>query len=135
MIALVCGLPNSGKTTYSKRYRQVVHRDDCPYPQHITFPQAVAKIAGDVCGEGVYNTRKERISFLDAMTKRDDLRICIFLDTPVEICLQRENNGRRRGEYLVMRGAERMELPTLDEGWDEIIIIRGEDEKHISRQM
>ena len=52
---------------------------------------------------------------------------CIWLDTPLEICLDRERNGRKRSDHLVIWANDEFEPPTLDEGWDEIIIIRGDD--------
>ena len=124
MITLICGLPNAGKTTYSSQFTNVVHRDECPHPQYITFPQMVAETKGDVYAEGVYNTKITRKTFLNTVEHRHERTVCIWLDTPLDVCIERENNGRKRGEYLVRREAEHFEPPTYDEGWDEIIVIR-----------
>lgn len=135
-MVLICGLPNAGKTTHSDKYFNVVHFDDISYwraDDHFEKCNAlVTKSIGDVCVEGVYNTAKRRQELLEVCNK--NYKKCIWIDTPVEICLQRERNGRMRGDHLVLHHAKTFEPPTLDEGWDEIIIIRGDYEQRINRQ-
>ena len=120
---LVIGIPGAGKTTFSRRFANVVHRDDCPHPQHETFPRIVAASGGDVVAEGVVNSRKMRKLLLDALPTEWE-KTCIWLDTPLDACIGRETSGRNRP--LDLRGhASRFEPPTLDEGWDEIVRISG----------
>ena len=78
-----------------------------------------------MCVEGVYNTIKERKTLLDSV-KHQDKKICIWLDTPLEECIEREKNYRKRPIGIVHAHYRSFEPPTLDEGWDEIIVIKGE---------
>lgn len=120
MITLVCGLPSSGKTTYSQQFSNVIHRDE--YPD--TFCDLVAKAEGDVVAEGVYNTQKIRERFLKVIATKKVKKVCIWIDTPMEICLEREKKGRKRGDFLIMNAARQFESPSYDEGWDEIWVVQ-----------
>lgn len=128
-MTLIIGLPNSGKTTYSEKFRNVIHFDDVPH----TFPEdwfsncnkMASEAEGDVCVEGVYNDRNNRILLLDAVKNKGGKNVCIWIDTSVEECLRREQNGRRRPPEIVTKHANTFEPPTLDEGWDEVIVING----------
>ena len=122
MLTLICGIPSAGKTTYSSRYDNVIHYDAYHRNCHICN-HAVSRIQGDVCVEGVYNTIEERKKLLDS-AKHQDKKICIWLDTPLEECLEREKNSRKRMPSIILKYHERMQPPTLDEGWDEVIVVR-----------
>lgn len=124
MITLICGLPNAGKTTYSQRFSPCIHLDDCDEPRLSTFAAAVAAVDGDVWAEGVCNSAKSRKGFLRRLRHRPDRKVCVWLDTPLEVCLEREEGYRRRPADMVYRHAQMFEPPTLEEGWDEIIIVR-----------
>ena len=124
MITLICGLPNAGKTTYSQRYDNVIHFDDCPLPRNEIFESKVAQSQGDVYAEGICNSKKSRGMFLKAIAHRTDKKVCIWIDTPLKVCLEREKAYRKRPLSMVEQHAKRFEPPTLDEGWDEIIIVK-----------
>ena len=49
-----------------------------------------------------------------------DGKKCIFINTPLEICLSRCDNGRK--ENIVKYMFNVFEPPTKEECWDEIII-------------
>ena len=117
---LIMGRPNSGKTTYSQRFENVLHLDDFPYNRFLNCNAAVAKAKGEVVVEGIYNFRCRRIKLLESYHGMGE-KVCIWLDTPVEECLRREDRGRNKCDITAP-----LQPPTLDEGWDEIIIIRGE---------
>lgn len=128
MVILICGLPRAGKTTYSKRFEKdyrVLHLDD--YGGNINGHMRCNRRADalkDVVIEGVYNRAEWRKSLI--IPHGDSYKKCIWLDTPIEV--KRSRHGYSpHCEYD-------FEPPTLDEGWDEIIIIRGDDEQRISRQ-
>ena len=123
MITLICGLPNAGKTTYSNQFENVIHLDDCPRPRRENFERLAAETDGDVYAEGVCNSRRNRRRFLNAISKRTDKKVCIWIDTPLEVCLEREAAFRKRSASMVRQHANRLEPPSLDEGWDEIIRI------------
>lgn len=121
MITLICGLPNSGKTTLSKQYKNAIHLDDYPFG-FVECNEVVRETDGDICVEGVYNTIKRRLQFLESVKDRTDKKVCIWVKTPIDVCIAREN--RNRTKAVVESQAKSFEPPTLDEGWDEIIIMR-----------
>lgn len=126
MLTMICGLPNAGKTTYSKRYDNALHQDDIG---RISCIVEMIENKDDVVIEGYFGRRYERNKVREAYhgyTK------CIFLDISVDESIKREDRNRHP---QILRNASRFfEPPTLDEGWDEIIIIRGEHEQRYSRQ-
>ena len=116
MITLICGYPRAGKTTYSQRFENVIHLD----MMH-THEKVLARIRrerGDVVVEGVYYAPKHRKALLEAYPGSGSK--CICLDTPLHI--REERMGRKE------RHPHPFRIPTLDEGWDEIVIIRGGEE-------
>ena len=127
MITLICGLPNAGKTTYSARYKNVVHFDECPMPRHVIFEHIVAKAEGDICAEGICNSKKSRESFLRAIAHKKERKVCIWIDTPLEECIRREKAFRKRPITMVEAHHSRFQPPTYEEGWDEIIRITAEE--------
>lgn len=123
MLTLITGLPNAGKTTYSLRFPDVIHLDDFPqvgdggkYDRRNR--QAASRETAVV--EGVYNTRKLREQLLKVCAGHDK-KVCVWIDTPADVCKQRENRGRPAA--IVDVQAAMLEPPAMDEGWDEIIIV------------
>lgn len=121
MLTLICGMPRAGKTTYSQRFSKVIHSDGIGYP---AVQNMVAKISGDVAVDGIYEHPQLRAKLAEAY-KGQGAR-CIWLDTPLEV-------RKSRPMWQPFWGLDFIP-PTLDEGWDEIIVIRGTDEQRISRQ-
>ena len=119
-LTLICGHPNSGKTTFSQRFENVLHLDDFPPSKFLNCNEAVRKADGDVVVEGIYNLRCRREKLLEACMNKKP-KICYWLDTPLEVCRERERTGRQRDGVMEH---SYFESPTLDEGWDEIQIIR-----------
>lgn len=129
-MTLVCGLPNAGKTTYTERFERVVHFDDIRArtvsEQYEKCNQAAAKAGGEICVEGVYNTRTRRAALLEAVKDQPGPKICVLIETPVDECLRREARFRRRNAGVVLYQARIFERPTYEEGWDKIITISEE---------
>lgn len=123
MITLICGHSRAGKTTYSKQFDNVIHLDDSYSTQNVL--QKVSRITGDVIVEGIYYRPQQRQELINVY-KGDGSR-CICLDTSKEV--REERLGRKiKHDYPFL-------IPTLEEGWDEIIIIRGDDNvERISRE-
>ena len=117
MSTLICGLSNSGKTTYSQQYANVIHYDEVGGTTRQRHEYIVSEASKrEVCVDGVYDEAFRREELARAMIGR---KVCIWLDTPLDICKSRPD----------FRGGHKFEPPTLDEGWDEIIIVRGDHEQ------
>lgn len=128
MLTLICGLPRAGKTTYSERFEKVIHLDDYIHlPMSLRYERCNknAQTKEDVAVDGIYHTANLRIQLV-RLYQGDGLK-CVWLDTPLEI-------KKQRCGYVSAMNFH-FEPPTLDEGWDEIIIIRGDDNvERISRE-
>ena len=118
---LIIGLPNSGKTTLSSKYANVIHYDD--YMDGDKVIELMHESEDEVVIEGIYNRRKGRARLL-SVCPHGERKVCIWLETPVEECLRRERAYRKRPDSIVLHHARTFEEPTYDEGWDEIIIIK-----------
>ena len=126
-VTLICGLPNSGKTTFSKHFKNVFHLDDFENPifkrKFDDCNKAALKSATDVYIEGCYHRKTLIKEFIEIFKKWK--KVCIWINTPLEICLNRCNKGR--DELTVRLTNEHFEPPTQDEGWDELIILNDND--------
>lgn len=124
MLTLICGLPRAGKTTFSSRYTcKVLHLDEFG-----AFSRAYSRIEDrltdeDIVVEGIYDKAELRRSL--ANVYKGHGRVCIWLDTPIEMKRTRKHYSKYC-EYT-------FEPPTYNEGWDEIIIIRGEEEIRLQK--
>lgn len=117
MLILICGIPNAGKTTFSRHFENVLHVDD----YHMDYCNKLASQAeGDVCIEGIYNAAWQRKKLIQACINQSP-KVCIWLDTPLEVCTERENRGRP----LIIFNHNKMEIPSMAEGWNIIIRIGG----------
>lgn len=119
MLTLICGMPRAGKTTYSQRFDNVIHIDFTGYPK---AKMLVGGTTDDIVVEGVCEHPQMREKFINAYKGQG--KRCIWIDTPLEV-------RKQRPMWHLYNGLT-FEPPTLDEGWDEIIIIRGDDEIVIS---
>ena len=111
----IIGIPNAGKTTYSQRFDNVYHIDDFGKQR---WEKIKSIISDDVTFDGLFihvNSRRRLLSLCDD----NYTKTCIWLATPLNDCLQRENRGRLPG--LVHHYYNTFQIPTYSEGWDEII--------------
>lgn len=122
MLTLICGLPNAGKTTH---YADALHQDEIGTIDRII---STIKDMPDVTIEGYFGTVRERSRVRSAHKGKSK---CIFIDISVEESISREN--RNRPPQILRNAARFFEPPTLDEGWDEIITIRGDSIESIHR--
>ena len=127
MLTLICGIPNAGKTTYSSRFDNALHLDEIGATDKVI--DKMKQIDGDVVVEGYFGSVESRRRVRSAYG--GEAR-CVFIDMSVEESIKRE---RRNRHPQILRNASRLfEPPTLEEGWDEIIIIKGDnDVERISR--
>ena len=117
MMTLICGLPNAGKTTYSGQFGNVIHMDEEKKLSSVC--EKVAKME-DVVVEGVFGKRAQRARVMDAY--RGGIRKCVFIDITIDECIGRED--RNRPEFILRNAYRLFEPPTLEEGWDELEVIR-----------
>ena len=117
------GLPNSGKTTYSSNYNNVVHFDELLGCSDRKFSQAIeiVKNNNNIVLEGVYSLHKQRIALLQNIGVNIK-KTCIWINTPYEICIKRAKNCRPK--IFVDAHYKVFQPPTYDEGWDEIIVLQ-----------
>ena len=114
MLTLICGLPRVGKTTYAIQFPDVIHLDTSGGYQGVL--RRLQHKDGDLIVEGVYHLQGQRERLIKAYNGESFK--CIWLDTPHEI--RKARKGWDKFCDLPF------EPPTFSEGWDEIIIIRGE---------
>lgn len=133
MLTLICGRSRAGKTTYSQRYDDVLHCDSVRAHYGEKYPKIYELVTPqkDIVLDGLFETAKKRIGLLQAY-RGDSPKQCIWLDTDIKTIALRTTNGRSDSPKHAR--PHEFEPPTLSEGWDEIIIIRGDYEQRYSRQ-
>jgi tRNA uridine 5-carbamoylmethylation protein Kti12 len=124
-LTLICGSPNAGKTTYSSRYENAYHYDDMR-KQGLKIADIINQ--DDVVIEGLFETANARRRIANMA---DGYKTLIWLNTPLDECVRRENRGRPIA--MVTRHFNMFEPPTYDEGWDEIILIRPNEVRKITK--
>ena len=122
----ITGIPNSGKTTYSKRFENPVHFDH--FLERYEKGFAFITETENAVVEGLFLKRKTREKLL-SICGNNEKKTLIWLDTPVEECISREG----KPWYVVQSNARLVEFPTYAEGWDDIIIVRNGEETHLER--
>lgn len=123
MITLICGKTRAGKTTLSAQYDgicPVIHIDEVHSSDRVNA--MVSRIDGDVVVEGIYEFPSSRRTLLKAYKGKGSR--CIFLNTPLEI-RQKRTDSKFLRSYMAHELP--FNVPSYDEGWDEIITIDGED--------
>ena len=133
MISMIvlCGAPASGKTTLSKKlvdYYDAVYYsfDEMRCLQHcelIPYIEESLSNGENVVVDSTYPTRTTRTNLIDAIKYIDCKRILIYINTPLEECVRRNSQRSQPLSSNMVEGIYKsMQVPTLDEGWDEIII-------------
>lgn len=127
MITLICGRCRAGKTTYSRKFSNVVHLDTAAKSGRERYQSVLRMIpeqSGDVVVEGIYDTAEKRMALLDAYVGEDSK--CIWLDTDPETISRRMGMAFGPWRHHPVMVPREFEPPTYTEGWDEIIVIRGD---------
>ena len=118
MITLICGRPRAGKTTYSKRFENVIHLDDSRFrsleDRYDWVLDRICGMKGDVVIDGIYSTPEQRKKLLHSYSGTGSK--CIWIDTDINIISQRYGVFKRPPYPFT--------APSYDEGWDEIIVIK-----------
>ena len=136
-LTMMCGLPNSGKTTkaaalaretgaalvtwdeHARRVGKVLQQDEIREAV-VSAIRAALEDGRDVVYDAVNATAEERKRIAEACTRGIDgvQTACMFMDTPVDICMPRDRFGWARAFARFFRP------PTEDEGFGERIVCR-----------
>lgn len=142
IITVISGIPGSGKTTLAhqlaKQHNAVVHSYDA-LPGANTkesmdgsvkrvWLEAISadlKAGKSVVCDGVNLTVEERKEVLSAVADIPCKKVLIVKVVPLETCLQRNAQRKQRlPDFVLEQSARKLEPPTPDEGWDQILISR-----------
>lgn len=128
---LFCGAPASGKSTLSKQIAEQhnaerISFDERHYMRHneMISPIVEALTNGEnVVADSVFAYVKQRKMILDAVKDIPCRKVLIHMTTPLDECLRRNANRKNHlPDFVVESFFQSIEPPTLDEGWDEIIL-------------
>lgn len=148
MIHLIVGIQGSGKSTFAKELSkkeniEIVSTDairkNNPGIEEYKVWEIVYKRMADLIKENkdcIFDatsiTKKVRKRFFDSL-KAYNVEVnadCYFLDTDVDICVERvsKRNMDENELYLpvdvIYSYKERLEIPSVDEGFNKIIVIK-----------
>ncbi len=143
LIVLV-GIPGCGKSTYAQSLKNedtIVLSSDLIRKELFNDEQNQGKntlVFDTLFDRAVENLRKgrnvvidatniiknDRAKLLDNFKDLNILRKAIVIHTPIEICIERDlNRTRNVGEEVILRMANDFEMPTKEEGFDEISVV------------
>lgn len=129
-VYVMCGIPGSGKSTKSRQIaeehgliRFSYDEMRCFHQRDFIRPAVEALQNGESIIMDSTNLRiAGRKSILEAIACIPCKKIVVYMDTPLDKCLQRNANREARLQDFMVESAYRaLQLPTLDEGWDEIL--------------
>lgn len=129
-LIVLCGIPGSGKTTISKQLAQncnMIHHsfDELNLARRQDlFPYIKQSLENNynVVADAPHTDKKTRIQLLQAVSHINCKRILIFVNTPFEECVRRNALRKNPLPFFILQSFYRtMQIPTLDEGWDEIL--------------
>jgi predicted kinase/predicted HD phosphohydrolase len=142
---MTVGLPASSKSTiaeeYSKTYNATIHSsdairkelfDDENYQEdnEQVFKTLTDRIKNDLRNNKntIYDATnisyKRRMAFLTSLNKIDCYKICLFVATPYEKCLENNRNRERKiPDYVITNMYKNIYIPQNYEGWDDIVLV------------
>lgn len=128
---IFCGLPGSGKTTMSKKIAEEQNLvrlsfDELGCLQHKELINPILEALKDnksVVVDALFYRTIQRDIILQAMKNIDCKKILIYMNTPLEECIRRnkERSSHQLPDDFIRAIYNSIQIPTLDEGWDEII--------------
>lgn len=126
MFYMMMGIPASGKTTKAKQLGAIVHSYDdiLDFRKWIDGMQKELSNGHSVVCDSTNLTVQSRKRILEQLNIpcKKTLVVMVVL---VEECLKR-NAGRdaKVDEKIIKDAPKHIEIPTLEEGWDDIIVCR-----------
>jgi len=138
------GIPGCGKSTYAKTLenentvvlssdllrKEILKDEQSQANNSLIFETLYArareniKNGKNVVVDATNVVKEDRAKLLENFADLDISRKAIVVQTPIEICIERDKNRDRTvGEDVIFRMVESFELPSKEEGFDEIIFI------------
>ena len=132
-IFVLCAPSGAGKTTFSyqlvEQYNTVRYSFDemkCFKHSDLIKPIIESINKGEsVVVDALYSKIRFRKELLQAINNTNCKKICVYFKTSLEECLNRiakRSGCEKLPDFIVKDIYNRFEPPTLDEGWDEIIL-------------
>ena len=134
---IFCGCAGAGKTTLSKVLTNEYQAIRLSFDEMECFkysellPHIIKSIRENknVVVDALFSRTSQRKLILEATKGIDCKRILIYMNTPLGECIRR--NVQRPNplpEFMIRDIYNSVEFPTLDEGWDEIIVINNDED-------
>lgn len=142
ILFVLSGIPGSGKTILSRELAEKHKAVVCSYDD---MPNANTRASMDgsvmrawfdtihdtlksgksvVC-DGLNLTVEERKKLLSLAENMECRKVLYAFSVPVEICKERNRQRRSRlPDFVLDSFTRKLEVPTMDEGWDEIVHVK-----------
>ena len=143
MIYVMSGLPGSGKTHYSselgEQYGYKVYHFDEWKQKYCSSTMKTLEIYNNMMQSIIEDLKQDKTIVLDDLNLDKSFRlrllqlikdiptqkVCIVMLTPLDKCMERDSQRiHALPPSLMHQLAMTFQLPTLDEGWDDIIFIK-----------
>jgi predicted kinase len=137
-VAILVGLPGSGKTTFYRTRLAATHdhvsKDLMPNvrrrdARQMALVEAALAAGRSVAVDNTNPARVDRAPLIAAGRARGARVVAYFMLTPVRVALQRNRGreGRQRvPDVAVFSAAKRLQPPAMDEGLDEVFQVAAE---------
>lgn len=143
-IYLMVGIPGSGKSTWanehkyiynykvfsSDNYRKIILGDESNQDKgNLIFDTMCHDAAeelthGNICLDCVNADRKTRNSLIHRFRNIEHDTVAVFMNTPLETCLQRNlDRNRHVPEDVIVKFYDKLNIPTTEDGFSSIIYV------------
>lgn len=133
VLYVMCGVPGSGKSTFSRKLAEERGLERFSFDEMQCFRlEEFLRSAVEAMREGksvILDTTNLRVNVrkkvLQAVEDIPCRKVVVYMDTSLEQCLYRNAHREARLQDCIIESTYRsLQKPTLDEGWDEIIIVK-----------
>lgn len=146
-IYVLCGIPASGKSTLSQslseqlnlklycydEYKKETKPTDNEKAHQRIFNEIKKDLLSgqDVILDDLHLVLEWRTALLSSLKDIECKKMLIVVQTPIEVCIERDKTRKSHtlGEGVIRHLNNRYCPPSLDEGWDEIIVINNDEDK------